>query len=166
MRLHDYGYDGPRQDIHIYHNTIVGSYGNGGAAILVATYNVSNIVLTNNLLSFGPDTTSGQIKAYRPSAITSVSNLVFGPRLPVMDRDLVEITQGTIVADPRFLDRASGNFHLRSDSPARDGGSPVDLDRDHDGVRRPFGSGYDIGAYEYRVIGPMNHRSFVALVVR
>jgi hypothetical protein len=166
IRIHDHASDGPRRDIHIYHNTVVGSYGNGGAAILIASYNVRNIVLTNNLLNFGPDTSSGQIKAYLPSAITSVGNLVYGPRLPVSDPALVEITQGTISVDPRLVDPAHGNFHLRSDSPARDRGSSVDLDRDYDGVRRPIGSGYDIGAYEYRVIGPMNHRSYVALVAR
>ena len=164
--IHDYAYDGLRRDIHIYHNTVVGSYGNGGAAILIASYNVRHIVLTNNLLNFGPDTCSGQIKAYLPWTITSVDNLVYGPKLPVDDPDLVEITRGTITVDPRFLDSAHSNFHLRANSPARDRGSPVDLDRDHDGVRRPIGSGYDIGAYEYRAIGPMNHRSYLMLVVR
>ena len=96
----------------------------------------------------------------------SISNLVYGPTVPSRDPDLVEITEGTIVAEPLFVNRASGNFHLRSDSPARDRGSSVDLDRDYDGVRRPIGSGYDIGAYEYRVIGRSNHWSYLPMVVR
>jgi parallel beta-helix repeat protein len=164
IRMQTVGQDGRRENIHIYNNTIVGSFGHGGAGIMVATYNVRNIVLTNNLINFGPNTTSGQIKAYRPSAITSVSNLVYGPKRPTSDRNLVEVTQGTITADPRFLDAQHQNFHLRSGSPARDRGSRVDLDRDHDGVPRPHGSGYDIGAYEYRIVGPMNHKIFLPAV--
>ena len=166
IRIQNAGHDGAKEDIHIYHNTIVGSYGHGGAALLVGTYNVRDIVLTNNLLNFGPATYSGQIKAYKPSAITSVTNLVYGPKRAVSDSKLVEITQGTITADPRFVDGAHDNFHLRANSPARDRGSNIDLDWDYDGVHRPSGSGYDIGAYEYRVIGPMNNRAFVPLVVR
>jgi hypothetical protein len=57
------------------------------------------------------------------------------------------------VAAARFVDAATDDYHLRSDSPARDAG--VNLhDRgvvdDHDGVARPQGSAYDIGAYELR----------------
>ena len=166
IRFQDVAQDGLRENIYIYHNTIVGSYGHGGAGILVGTYNVRNIVLTNNLVNFGPDTTCGQIKAYKPSAITSANNLVYGPKLPTSDSRLVEVTQGTITADPRFVDRVYQNFHLRADSPARDRGSSVGLNRDHEGVPRPIGAGHDIGAYEYRVIGPMDKHSFIALVVR
>jgi hypothetical protein len=166
IRFHDVGEDGLRENIHIYHNTIVGSYGNGGAGILVATYNVRNIGLTNNLINFGPDTTVGQIKAYNPAAITSVTNLVFGPKQQTQDPNLIEVTQGTITADPRFVGAAYGNFRLRSDSPARNGGSIVDLGRDYDGVSRPQETSYDIGAYEYRVMGPMNERLFLPMALR
>jgi hypothetical protein len=166
IRFQDVGEDGLRENIHIYHNTVVGSYGHGGAGILIATYNVRNVVLTNNLINFGPDTTVGQIKAYNPSAVTSTSNLVYGPKRDTSDPDLVEVTEGTITADPRFLDGAHQNYHLRSDSPARDSGATIDLDRDHEGVPRPHGAGYDIGAYEYRVVGPMDDKAYLALIVR
>jgi hypothetical protein len=82
------------------------------------------------------------------------------------DPKLVEVTKGTITADPRFVDKIHQNFHLRSDSPARNRGSSIDLDRDYDGVPRPQETGYDIGAYEYRIIGPMNERAFLPVVVR
>lgn len=165
IRLQSVADDGPRRDIHIYHNTIVGSYGHGGAAIQVSTYNAQNIRLTNNLLNFGPDTYSGQIMAYNPSAITSVSNLVYGPKEGVDDKKLVEVTKGTISADPRFVDRGGANFRLRADSPARDRGTTVTLDRDHDGAYRPYGTNHDIGAYEYWIMVELEHQTYLPVVM-
>jgi parallel beta-helix repeat protein len=165
IRCNHVGYNGLRRDIYIHNNTIVGAYDHGGAGIVVETDNVSNIILTNNLINFGPDLWVGQIKAYKPSAITSTTNLVYGPKKAVNDPKLVEVTKGTITADPRFVDAVHQNFRLRSDSPARDRGTRVDLARDYVGVPRPQGTGYDIGAYEYRILGPMNNKVFVPVVV-
>jgi len=142
------GEDGLRRDINIFNNTIVESYTHGGAGILVQTYNAQNIVLTNNLINFGPDTTSGQIKAYVPEEIVSITNLVYGPQKQTQDPNLVEITDGTIEAEPKFVDRETQDFHLREDSPAIDSGSNVDLNFDFDDNPRPQREGYDIGAYE------------------
>jgi hypothetical protein len=148
IRFQQAGEDGLRRDVHIFNNTIVESYSHGGAGILVETYSVQNIVLINNLINFGPDTTCGQIKAYVPDEIVSITNLVYGPKKQTQDPNLVEITDGTIEAAPKFVDRETQDFHLQRDSPAVDGGSDVDLNFDFDGVLRPQGEGYDIGAYE------------------
>jgi len=44
----------------------------------------------------------------------------------------------------------SGDYHLRSGSPAIDHGTNLDApSTDFDGTHRPQGAGYDIGAYEY-----------------
>jgi len=142
------GNDGLRRDIDIFNNTIVESYSHGGAGILVRTYNVQNIVLINNLINFGPDTSSGQIKAYLPEEIVSITNLVYGPKKQTQDPDLVEITAGTIDADPMFVSRETQDFRLQADSPAVDSGSDVNLTSDYDGHSRPQGMGYDIGAFE------------------
>ena len=48
-----------------------------------------------------------------------------------------------------FVNLAANNFHLSAGSPAIDSGATVQLATDYDGVPRPQGAAYDIGAYEY-----------------
>lgn len=59
---------------------------------------------------------------------------------------------GNLVADPRFVDPAAGNFRLQADSPAVDAGNsgavPADLTTDLDGRPRILGAAVDMGAYE------------------
>jgi len=52
--------------------------------------------------------------------------------------------------DPRFVDAAAGDYHLRADSPAVDTGADVAevVPEDADGVTRPQGAGFDVGPYE------------------
>jgi hypothetical protein len=51
--------------------------------------------------------------------------------------------------NPLFADAASYNFHLTSASPAIDASTNVGETIDFEGNPRPFGAGYDMGAYEY-----------------
>jgi parallel beta-helix repeat protein len=61
-----------------------------------------------------------------------------------------------ISGDPMFIDFANvilslRNYHLKSTSPAIDAGYNLGslVTNDFDGITRPRGSGYDIGAYEF-----------------
>ncbi len=56
---------------------------------------------------------------------------------------------GNINADPLFTAAAGNDLHLSAGSPAIDAGAPVDLPFDYDGVPRPQGRGYDVGAFEF-----------------
>lgn len=57
---------------------------------------------------------------------------------------------GTVTADPKFVAPTSGDYHLSASSPAIDRGvSQGAPDHDLDGYVRPFGAGWDIGAYEW-----------------
>jgi hypothetical protein len=61
---------------------------------------------------------------------------------------------GSLEGDPRFVDPAAGDFHLRADSPAVDRGVPTGYSADLDGATVPQdgdGDGTaatDLGAYE------------------
>ncbi|MDE2172757.1 MAG: right-handed parallel beta-helix repeat-containing protein, partial [Patescibacteria group bacterium] len=57
-------------------------------------------------------------------------------------------------ADPLFVNPQGHDFHLTSGSPAIDTGIALSqVTTDMDGVTRPQGSAYDIGAYEYSSAG-------------
>ena len=70
-------------------------------------------------------------------------------------------TVANINADPQLVNRALGDFHLISTSPAKDTGLTIlpnnpfvpnpgpTIGNDMDGVLRPQGTAFDIGAYEF-----------------
>ena len=69
-------------------------------------------------------------------------------------------TTSNIGLDPVFVNRAGADFHLTSTSPAKDAGVTVlpsntftsnlgATPRDKDGVSRPQGTAFDMGAYEF-----------------
>jgi hypothetical protein len=84
--------------------------------------------------------------------ITGEKNLWFGAG------DGPGQTQSNINADPQFIDLGRFDFHLRGASPARDEGAAVLPSNpfvfgnahaaDKDGVPRPQGKAFDLGAYE------------------
>jgi fibronectin type III domain protein len=52
--------------------------------------------------------------------------------------------------NPQFVTASTPNLHLQSSSPVIDKGlTIVIVPNDYDGISRPQGSGYDMGAYEY-----------------
>lgn len=60
------------------------------------------------------------------------------------------------IDQPRFVNAPEGDYHLQEGSPGIDQGITVaSVKTDMDGVARPQGSAYDIGAYEYKAGGPI-----------
>jgi len=67
-------------------------------------------------------------------------------------------TQGNVNADPQFVNMGGADFRLRSSSPAKDAGTAAAPNNpfvtgsaqptDKDGVARPQGKAFDLGAYE------------------
>ena len=57
---------------------------------------------------------------------------------------------GNISVVPLYVNPSSGDYHLQSNSPCIDTGTSTNAPAtDFDGVTRPQGAGFDMGAYEY-----------------
>jgi hypothetical protein len=64
----------------------------------------------------------------------------------------------SLVGDPKFIDAARRDFHLQTDSPARNKGVTIPtVTQDLDLVLRPQEGAYDIGAFEYRSSGSQTY---------
>jgi hypothetical protein len=98
-------------------------YGVNFEGILIES--TTNAIVRNNI-SYNNGTN------YRDSGIgTTVSNNLFG-------------------TNPQFVSVGSADFHLQSTSPAKDAGMTMAVvTTDKDGIARPKGNAFDIGAYEF-----------------
>ncbi|MCB0397200.1 MAG: T9SS type A sorting domain-containing protein [Flavobacteriales bacterium] len=57
---------------------------------------------------------------------------------------------GNMTSNPMFVNESTGDFHIQAGSPCIDNGIEAPfVEEDFDGEVRPYGSGYDIGAFEY-----------------
>ncbi len=69
----------------------------------------------------------------------------------------------SLIGDPKFVDPLHGNYHLQFGSAAIDRGVDAGVNTDLDGNPRPFGAGFDIGAYEYSAT---THRIYLPVVLK
>ena len=108
----------------ILNNTV---YGNRAPGIAIGTDEETHgNVVRNNITIENPD-----------------PNLHRGSETTVYDHNF-------IAGKPHFRDPQADDFHLLPDSLAIDAGVTIEEIRsDHDGIPRPQGKGYDLGAYEY-----------------
>ncbi len=80
------------------------------------------------------------------------NNIVIGNRDPNLGRysQSSVYDHNLIDGDPLFRDPEANDFHLLPNSPAIDAGATIaEVQSDHDGISRPQGKAYDLGAYEY-----------------
>jgi hypothetical protein len=140
-------YSHPMKNIYVVNNTF---YNNGdstwGGGVLIENPDAEDVVIRNNIFS---QNGFAQIQVE-----ASVTNLTIDYNLIDGYRGYATETYGTdyVTGDPLFVS-ISGvlpDFHLQQNSPAIDKGSSSDAPADdYDGNVRPYGAGYDIGAYEY-----------------
>jgi hypothetical protein len=111
--------------------------------------------LTMNLRNNIAYQLSGEIYVDGASQISGDTNLWFGAGTPPAQ------TTHNLNADPVFANLAAADYHLTTSSPAKDAGLTVvqsnsfdpapgpSVGIDKDGVLRPQGPAFDVGAYEF-----------------
>jgi hypothetical protein len=116
--------DGQKSNVQFVNNT---AYNNAYGFYNTSPLN-TNILIENNI--FSQNTVAEQLLAGSESQFTLVQNLVSG--------------------NPKYVNVALGDFHLLAGSPAIDMGLSINAPtNDFDGVARPQGAGFDVGAYEF-----------------
>jgi hypothetical protein len=139
--------DAPGTVVHVWNNTVVDcGWGGGGLSgqsgnLLIESQVLdrATVDLRNNVFS---SSTEPQVADETPDLPAgSYGNLWFGGSAPRWDSD-------AITTDPGFL--GADDFRLGAGSPAIDAGQAGDfVTTDLDGVARPQGAGWDMGAYEF-----------------
>ncbi len=144
----------PTMTVEIYNNTFY-NQDNGKGSIYV--HDAADVKIQNNLFYADNPTEKyfGEVP-YNIATHTITNNAYFGGDSNTIYNTWDDINS-RIIADPKLIDPANGNFHLHSSSPLIDAGSSdvnSVVNKDYDYNTRPKGSAYDIGAYEYIIPPP------------
>lgn len=127
---------GTVEDIHVVNNTVANV---GQRGIVIAHPLASGTVVRNNIV-WSSGAVSYRFKTWngQPVAVSAIHNIS------------TDGSEGTMKADPEYVDGTSRDFRLRPESPAIDSGTDLDAPAsDFDGTPRPQGFGWDIGSFEF-----------------
>jgi len=117
----------------------------------------SGMLVVNNMVLNNPASTWGHGQAIEEVGLTGtdnqyINNLIWNNALGIQLQNGV-VAIGTINADPLLVNYqpdGSGDYHLQSGSRAINSGTSSGAPTlDLDGAPRPFGTGFDIGVYEF-----------------
>ena len=145
------------QSVLVTENTV---NGNGRSGIIVGgddSHVSSLVIVADNIVTWNGFGRGGGfgLRTYWGSAGAgtgnqAIQNLVYGNHYGDWWFDGGGMSErDSILVDPLFVDRSSGDFHLATGSAAIDGANVTYSDaRAIDGVPRPQGAGPDLGAFE------------------
>jgi hypothetical protein len=162
--------EGMKRQINIFNNTVYKARWNGGAGIYITSSRISEIGIMNNIVHFNGyngTITAGSADVLSNNKVTASNNLVYGSKNCANDYPncvhIIDVSGSTLYPqihtnfnnDPLFISITEPNLRLSAGSPAINRGATLNLlNDDYDGVSRPQGSAYDIGAYEYAANPP------------
>jgi parallel beta-helix repeat protein len=151
-RIYDFGKGGSATGVYISRGTNNVAYNNViyQSAFNASAYGISikdtgnkafNNTVYNNAVGIDVGGTSTTVQ----NNILWKNGFTFAGSGHTVDHNLVN-------TDPRFVNLSAFDFRLQSTSPAIDAGMAItQVSTDLDGMTRPYGSGFDLGAFEYRV---------------
>lgn len=138
-------------DNNLVYNNVVWNNTSGGVGGIQAFQNVNGTKIYNNTCWNNAD--------YNIHIQTGCTNTVAQNNILYQGVTGAIINNGTgstvdhnttNAQDPKFANLAGNDFHLLSGSPAIDAGVALaQVTVDADGIQRPQGAAYDIGAYEF-----------------
>jgi hypothetical protein len=135
-------------NVKLYNNTLFGN-GEDALSIYGTTRDVTNVEIKNNIFDL---THSKRSNAYHVSNEKGNTSLVLQNNLywPKSLRLEKLSDSSAVIGDPHFVNPAEENFHLLPGSAAIDKGIPLsDASLDKDGIERPHGAAFDLGAFEF-----------------
>jgi hypothetical protein len=143
--VHRYG--SPCDQLQIVNNTFAFPNPNKVGHVLLAS-DLTNSLIANNI--FYQPTTAGIDWGGVMTNVTVSHNLAFNGTVTTTPPPGVTLAGNLDNTDPLFVTAAGADFHLRAGSPAINAGlSLSSVPNDFDGVTRPQGTGWDIGAFEF-----------------
>jgi hypothetical protein len=144
--VHRYSSRGTRsRGLLIANNTFVGANPYRPGQVILATP-TADLRIENNIF-FAPQSAALYFENFAfPNGVVR-QNLVYGGAVLLGPPRGLTISGNREGSDPEF--RGKDDFRLAAGSPAIDAGRALpQVTHDADGVRRPQGAGYDLGAYE------------------
>jgi hypothetical protein len=141
---------GSGSDHQAYNNLIW----NNASGILINSWGAhvyNNTIVNNTKYVSGSDKVGIQLNTTTGAML--VNNLIYGQPIAILGSNAQVIQSNNLInIDPGFVAGAQQDFRLKAGSPAIDAGTALStVPDDFDGVPRPQGPGFDIGAYEYAV---------------
>ena len=132
-------------DCEIYNNVIFDNDYGIRLQFGVATDNckiINNTVFSNN--GDGVDISASETN------VTLRNNIVYGNSPNINDSSSGGDKGNNLTTDPTFVNEGTRDLHIQSSSAAKNTGQTrAEVTDDYDGLSRPQGSAYDIGAYEF-----------------
>ena len=137
-------------NIRITYNTFYVASGSSNYAMTIKKGDdtFTNCVIANNI--FVTTSTATQISTDSTNGFTFKNNCFYYPSGTAkgISGD-TGLGTGGIRANPLFV-KLGSDFHLTASSPCKDAASSTyTISKSYDGISRPKGAGYDMGAYEY-----------------